>query len=226
MFVKLHLAAKYGGSLAGGLALLILILFFINLLTPDEKATQGETASFSIKEAETFSDVNGFETNNSIFSIDNSNGYGDKIVPDRTGKLHEKAIFIINEFSEDSNVKDPYIVLEVDEFKGKLKQYDSFKTTLSINPEQKDYEGLDYQEILWGSSESDELMYLQQTKSKMNFIFINENDEVLGDYTIDKNNTLPVEVDLKNSKRLFIVVQSDNKDLFVGGMYSSTLVKY
>lgn len=216
----------YKTFFAGGVAIVLLIVVIAGLLTPDEKAEPGETSDFSIKEPSLFSDVNGFESDNSTFNLDAANGYGEKIATDRSGAKHERAVFIINEFSEDSNLKDPYILLEIGDFKGKLKEYDSFKTTLSINPEQRTYEeGLNYDEILWGTNESDQLNYLAQIKSKMTFSFMNEDDEILGKYTIDSNNALPIEVDLKKSKRLFIVVESDYKDFFVGGLYSPTLVK-
>lgn len=227
MYWKLHIAGKYGPSIGSGILIALIIYVIVGLLTPDEKAAKGETASLSISEPILLSDVKGFEANKSIFHLDYVNGHGNNIATDRNGAPHEIATFIINEFSEGTKVKDPYILLEVEvgESEGKLRQYDSFKTTLSINPEQGDYEGFNMDEILWGTNESEQLNYLAQIKSKMTFTFINEDDEVLGKYTIDSNNALPVEVVLKKSKRLFIVVQSDYKDFFVGGMYSPTLVK-
>lgn len=225
MFWKLHVAERYGSALAGGLFIILLLSFISSLIIPNEEADQGQTTDLKIVEASVLTDVNGFTSGQTQFHIDTVMGYGEKTVADITGTTHENATFIINEFSEGSNNENPYILLEVSEFKGKLKQYDTFKTTLSINPSQKEYEGLNMEDILWGSNENDTIDYFQKVKSKMTFIFINQDDEILGKYRIDSKKPLPIEIALNSSKRLFIVVQSDNKDFFVGGIYSPTLVK-
>jgi hypothetical protein len=124
---------------------------------------------------------------------------------DVNGDYHDSAVSLT---VDPAGEREPYVMIELKDVRGKLESYDSFKGVLSIVPEEEFYQ-----------------KPVKTIESKMTFYFINEKEQVLGQYTIDSQKALPIEIDIEKSKKLYIVAETDYKELFIGAILSPKLVK-
>jgi hypothetical protein len=192
---------------------------------PENKsALTGETTEFKFTLSS--SDIKDFKANpGNVMSYTTYEpvpkpGLWDKIMKndEELKKLKEESMLQdVSENKHDSAVsmtvdpegeREPYIILTLEDVRGKLESYDTFEGVLSIVPEQDFYD-----------------TPFKSIKTKMNFYFINEKEKILGQYTIDSNKTLPIKVNIKNSKQLYIVAKTDYKELFIGAILSPRLIK-
>lgn len=213
------------------IGLLIIFVIYSGCTHPENKsAKKGETSEFEFSLAQ--SDIKEFKADernvmnfttyspfpelgffeglvfritNSVSKEDLENAKKEHLFTDIENKRHDSAIsFTIDPSSKIS----PYIIVEMTDIRGELGSYDSFKGTLSIVPEQDFYD-----------------KPINTIKTEMNFYFFNEKQELLGKYTIDSQKTKSFEIDLKESKKLYVVAETDYEELFIGAILSPRLVK-
>lgn len=207
------------GKLILGALIIFLIIFGLNRCTIKEP---------KIEFALSHSDIKGFKADPSNVVNYSSYGFSEELgfiserimklvrpdyeeekkkslLPDVNNNLHKSAISLT---VDPEGQREPYIILKLKNVKGGLESFSSFKGTLSIVPEEEFYK-----------------KSVSTVKSTMNFYFINEREEILGQYTIDSQNALPFEFELKKSKELYVVAETDYKELFVGAILSPELTE-
>ena len=194
-----------GGLFIGMILILVLFTMCTNPNVENDRVKKGEHSDFEISLSE--SDIGRFKAD--LSNVMNYSEYRPKdkkdYLPDVEGKLHD---FAISYTVDPEGEREPYIITELENVKGKLDSYDEFKATLSIVPEQDFYE-----------------TPIDSIRTKMTFYFVNEKGETLGKYSIDSKQTVPIKFDLKGSKKLYIVAETDYKELFIGSVLSPRLIK-